>query len=182
MVPINVEYDRPPLGYDLPRAIVITVDNFPVAEVVSQVPFSETLSLPIVQPLLPSHHHHTVKELRALSSESRVSNDGEKGNFDFNELNQQGCGSVESVLSLEYASTHVSSLKDEDCDAKRVPAVPFDVDFDDDDDDGLRDKFDGDFNNNANLTFPPNHMPPPLLSKVKQSSLIAISRGKKSIG
>ncbi|KAL5077216.1 hypothetical protein RYX36_016200 [Vicia faba] len=124
-----------------------------MAEVVSQVPFSETLSLPIVQPLLPSHHHHTVKELTALSSESRVSNDGEKGNFDFNELNQQGCGSVESVLSLEYASTHVSSLKVEDCDAKRVPAVPFDVDFDDDDDDGLEI-----FNNNANLTFPPNHM------------------------
>ncbi|CAI8588790.1 unnamed protein product [Vicia faba] len=231
-----VEYDGPPLGYDLPRAVPITVDNIPVAAVVSQVPLSETLSLPVVQPLLPPHHHHTVKELRALSSESRVSkevelasertvsptsviafdhrgsqsnvcelsgelsssgpfdfsngngvsgefsdvgdssrlleesssselpsgvsrstrtissstlefsalrvsNDDEKGSFDFHELNQQDWGSAESVLSLEYPSTRVSSLKAEDCDAKRVPAVTFDVDSDDDDDD-LRDEFD----------------------------------------
>lgn len=201
-----VEYDGPPLTYDLPRAVPITVDNIPVAAVVSQVPLSETLSLPVVQPLLPPHH---AKELRALNSgESRVSKELElasertvsptsviafdhrgsqinvcelsgelssSGPFDFSngieneisgefsdlgdssrlleestsselpssrtrssstmELNQQDWGSTESVLSLEYPSTRVSSLKAEDCDGKRVPAVTFDVESDEEDDD-----------------------------------------------
>ncbi|XP_004511982.1 extra-large guanine nucleotide-binding protein 1 isoform X2 [Cicer arietinum] len=233
-----VEYDGPPISYDLPRALPITVDNIPVASVVSQVPLSDTLSLPVVQPLLPPHHH-TVKELKTLSSESRVSkelelasertvsptsviafdhrasqinvcelsgelsssgpfdlsngndgsgecefsdvcdssrlleesssselrggvcrstrsfntmefnalgvsNDDEKESFDFNELNlnQQDWCSTESVLSLEYPSTRVSSLKAEDCDGRRVPAVSFNVDYDDDDDGDLNEEFD----------------------------------------
>ncbi|KAK2426607.1 extra-large guanine nucleotide-binding protein [Trifolium repens] len=232
-----VEYDGPPLTYDLPRALPIAVDNIPVASVVSQVPLSETLSLPVVQPLLPPHH---AKELRTLNSESRVSkelelasertvsptsviafdhrgsqinvcelsgelsssgpfdfsngneneisgefsdlgdssrlleesssselpsgvsrstrtrssstmefsglrvsNVDEKESFDFNELNQQDWGSTESVLSLEYPSTRVSSLKGDDCDAKRVPAVTFNVESDDDGgDDDLNEEFD----------------------------------------
>lgn len=207
-----VEYDGPPLTYDLPRAVPITVDNIPVAAVVSQVPLSETLSLPVVQPLLPPHH---AKELRTLNSgESRVSKELElasertvsptsviafdhrgsqinvcelsgelssSGPFDFSngieneisgefsdlgdssrlleestsselpssrtissstmELNQQDWGSTESVLSLEYPSTRVSSLKAEDCDGKRVPAVTFDVESDEDGDDDLNEEF-----------------------------------------
>ncbi|KAL5100222.1 hypothetical protein RYX36_004549 [Vicia faba] len=68
-----------------------------------------------------------MKALRALSSDSRVSNDDEKGSFDFNELSQQDWGSAESLLSLEYPSTHVYSFKAEDCDAKRVSVVTFGV-------------------------------------------------------
>ncbi|XP_061374446.1 extra-large guanine nucleotide-binding protein 1-like isoform X1 [Gastrolobium bilobum] len=253
-----VEYDGPPLGYDLPRAVPISVDDIPVAAVVSQVPLSDTLSLPVVQPLLPPqhhhhHHNHNVKELRTLGSGPRVSkelelasertvsptsviafenrasqsnvcelsgelsssggfefelsngNDGSgefsdvvgdssscrmgmleesssrelpegprigagtgtetrsisssnvefwdksgrsssgalrvssggKGSLDFNELNQQDWGSNESVLSLEYPSTRVSSLKAEDCDARRPPLVTFNVDSDDALDEGF---------------------------------------------
>ncbi|TKY70525.1 Extra-large guanine nucleotide-binding protein 1 [Spatholobus suberectus] len=208
-----VEYDGPPLTYDLPRAVPISVDNIPVAAVVSQVPLSDTLSLPVVQPLLPPPHHHP---LRTLGSEPRVSklasettvsptsviafehrasqsnvgelsgelsssgsfefstgNDGSgelsdlgessrvleetrssstvefwdksgrsssalrvlddgKESLDLNELNQPDWASTESVLSLEYPSTRVSSLKAEDCDAKRPPLVTFDVDSDGD--------------------------------------------------
>ena len=60
----------------------------------------------------------------------RVLEDG-KESLDFNELNQQDWASTESVLSLEYPSTRVSSLKAEDIDAKRPPIVTFDVDSDD---------------------------------------------------
>ncbi|CAI8594738.1 unnamed protein product [Vicia faba] len=53
----------------------------------------------------------------------RVSNDDEKGNFDFYELNQQDWDSAESVLSLEYPLTRASSLKAEDSDPKHVPVL-----------------------------------------------------------
>ncbi|RDX68724.1 Extra-large guanine nucleotide-binding protein 1, partial [Mucuna pruriens] len=208
-----VEYDGPPLTFDLPRALPISVDNIPVAAVVSQVPLSDALYLPVVQPLLPPEHHHPLRILGSeprvskLTSETtvsptsviafehrasqsnvgelsgelsssgafefstgndgsgelsdlgessrvleetrssstvefwdksgrssgallRVSNDG-KESLDFNELDQQDWVSTESVLSLEYPSTRVSSLKAEDCDAKRPPVVTFDVDSDD---------------------------------------------------
>ncbi|KAG4403750.1 hypothetical protein GLYMA_01G182000v4 [Glycine max] len=204
-----VEYDGPPLTCDLPRAVPISVDNIPVAAVVSQVPLSDALSLPVVQPLLlPQHHQPLRTEARVskIASETTVSptsviafehrasqsnvgelsgelsssgafefstgNDGSgelsdlggssrvleetrssstvefwdksgrssgalrvledgKESLDFNELNQQDWASTESVLSLEYPSTRVSSLKAEDIDAKRPPIVTFDVDTDD---------------------------------------------------
>lgn len=219
-----VEYDGPPLSFDLPRAVPISVDNIPVAAVVSQVPLSDALALPVVQPLLPPQLHHPLRTLGSeptvskLASETTVSptsviafdhrasqsnvgelsgelsssgafefsagNDGSgelsdlgdssraleesisrdrsssaveswdksgrssgafrvlddgKESVDFNELNQQDCASTESVLSLEYPSTRVSSLKAEDIDAKRPPVVTFDVDSDDD---ALNEEFD----------------------------------------
>ena len=220
-----VEYDGPPVAFDLPRAVPISVDDIPVASVVSQVPLSETLSLPVVQPIV-APKNPTVKfskELRTLGSEPRVSKELELGSertvsptsviafedrasqsnnvcelsgelsssgaFEFsngnygsgefsdeggssrvveesrgrgisgtvefsesfdksgrsssvlrvsNELNQHDWASTESVLSLEYPSTRVSSLKAEDCgnepdcggDARRPPVVTFDVDSD----------------------------------------------------
>lgn len=49
-----VEYNGPPVTYDIPRAVPINVEKIPVAAVVAQVPLSETLSLPVVQPVLAS--------------------------------------------------------------------------------------------------------------------------------
>ena len=49
-----VEYNGPPVTYDIPRAVPINVGSIPVAAVVAQVPLSETLSLPVVQPVIAS--------------------------------------------------------------------------------------------------------------------------------
>lgn len=47
-----MEYNGPPVAYDLPRAVPINVERIPVAAVVAQVPLSDKLSLPVVQPVL----------------------------------------------------------------------------------------------------------------------------------
>lgn len=259
-----VEYDGPPLGYNLPRAVPISVDNIPVASVVSQVSSSDTLSLPVVQPLLPpqqQHHNHSlhrhhhpvnVKEVRTLDTEPRVSkelelaseitvsptsviafehrtsqsnvcelsgelsssgafefsngNDGEfsdvggssrvpeesvgggtgssrtaefsdsrvlkeDGNesLDFNESNRQDWASTESVLSLEYPSTRVSSLKGEEFDARRTVAVTFNVD---DSDDASEEEFDVE----DNVTRPVRREP---LTKGKKGSCYRCFKGNR---
>ncbi|XP_015890089.3 extra-large guanine nucleotide-binding protein 1 [Ziziphus jujuba] len=47
-----MEYNGPPVAYDLPRAVPINVERIPVAAVVAQVPLTNRLSLPVVQPVL----------------------------------------------------------------------------------------------------------------------------------
>ncbi|KAF8051829.1 hypothetical protein N665_1662s0002 [Sinapis alba] len=47
-----VEYDGPPLPYDIPRAVPINMDRIPVAAVVSPVCISATMSFPVIQPIL----------------------------------------------------------------------------------------------------------------------------------
>ncbi|KAK7263060.1 hypothetical protein RJT34_30644 [Clitoria ternatea] len=70
-----VEYNGPPPSYDLPRAVPISVDKIPVAAVVAQVPLSDTLTLPVVQPLSAPDLHGAKfsKELKTLNSEPAVS-------------------------------------------------------------------------------------------------------------
>ncbi|XP_073139646.1 extra-large guanine nucleotide-binding protein 1 isoform X2 [Henckelia pumila] len=46
-----MEYDGPPITRELPRAVPINVDRIPVAAVVSPLPYSDKLLLPIVQPI-----------------------------------------------------------------------------------------------------------------------------------
>lgn len=46
-----MEYHGPPITRELPRAVPINVDRIPVASVVSPLPFSNSLSLPVVQPI-----------------------------------------------------------------------------------------------------------------------------------
>ncbi|CAL5326299.1 unnamed protein product [Camellia sinensis] len=68
-----MEYHGPPITHDLPRAVPINVSRIPVASVVSQVPLSENLSLPVVQPILtPDITKKFSKELK-LGCESTVS-------------------------------------------------------------------------------------------------------------
>ena len=191
-----VEYTGPPPAYDLPRAAPISVDKILVASAVAQVPFSDALSLPVVQPL-PAPELRTAifsEELNLHGTEpavspasvidfdrsnaagagkttvsptsviafedgaARSSNDagelsseehsrelrnlhGVKESSDFNDSNW---AYTESVLSLDYESSRVSSLKNADfsnepepeyeCDVKRAPVVSFNVDDSDDDD------------------------------------------------
>ncbi|KAH1206544.1 Extra-large guanine nucleotide-binding protein 1 [Glycine max] len=60
-----VAYNGPPPAYDLPRAVPIAAGKIPAAVTLAQVPFSDALSLPMVQPLS--------KELKTPSSEPAVS-------------------------------------------------------------------------------------------------------------
>ncbi|TKY55763.1 Extra-large guanine nucleotide-binding protein 1 [Spatholobus suberectus] len=70
---LAVAYNGPPPAYDLPQAVPITVDKIPVAAaVVSQVPFSDALSLPVVQPLSAPGLQFS-KELKRPNSEPAVS-------------------------------------------------------------------------------------------------------------
>ncbi|KAL5557184.1 hypothetical protein UlMin_039420 [Ulmus minor] len=63
-----VEYNGPPVTYDIPRAVPINVERIPVAAVVAQVPLSDTLSLPVVQPVIaPASLRKSIsKELEPL--------------------------------------------------------------------------------------------------------------------
>ncbi|KAK9285373.1 hypothetical protein L1049_024564 [Liquidambar formosana] len=77
------------------------------------------------------------RDLSASSSTLRVSN-GCKERLDFNDLNPPDWASTESLLSLDYPSSRVSSLRAGDCndvpgcDVKRAPVVTFrDIESDD---------------------------------------------------
>ena len=69
-----VAYSGPDPAYDIPRAVPITVDMIPVATAVavSQVSFSDELSLPVVQPLSAPELQFS-KELKTPNSEPAVS-------------------------------------------------------------------------------------------------------------
>ncbi|KAJ4843712.1 Extra-large guanine nucleotide-binding protein 1 [Turnera subulata] len=49
-----LEYNGPPVPYDIPRAVPINVSKIPVAAVVSHLSLPDKLALPVVKPLLPA--------------------------------------------------------------------------------------------------------------------------------
>ncbi|KAF2295134.1 hypothetical protein GH714_031644 [Hevea brasiliensis] len=65
-----LEYNGPPLSYDLPRAVPINVKQIPVAAVVSHLSLPDKLSLPVVKPLLPAGPGKNLsKELKSIVSQ-----------------------------------------------------------------------------------------------------------------
>lgn len=70
-----MEYDGPPVDFEIPRALPIDVERIPVASVVSHIMFSDRISLPVAQPLLASDDLSMSfsKELRGVGEESNVS-------------------------------------------------------------------------------------------------------------
>ncbi|WCJ31026.1 Extra-large guanine nucleotide-binding protein 1 [Euphorbia peplus] len=65
-----LEYNGPPIAYDLPRAVPINVSKIPVAAVVSQLSIPEKLTLPVVKPLLPADLGKNLsKELKSTVKE-----------------------------------------------------------------------------------------------------------------
>lgn len=70
-----MEYHGPPVSYDIPRAVPINVERIPVASIVTQMPFSDKMSLPVIQPVLA---HDALskkfsKELNKVGSDTNVS-------------------------------------------------------------------------------------------------------------
>ncbi|XP_028791718.1 extra-large guanine nucleotide-binding protein 1 [Neltuma alba] len=195
-----VEYNGPPVAFDLPKAVPISVEKIPVAAVVSQVPLSDKRSLPVVhrswrrnlrggdsrsskelelgseRTVSPtsviafedsvtqgnvcelsgelsssgafefSNGNYVSGELSDVAVSSRVLDSNSISHehshellrdFDCNDSNQQDWGSTESVLSLDYPSSRVYSLKtadcdnEPDCDSIRPHIVTFNVDSDD---------------------------------------------------
>ncbi|XP_021725447.1 extra-large guanine nucleotide-binding protein 1-like [Chenopodium quinoa] len=47
-----MEYNGPPLSFDIPRAVPINIESIPLASVVTQIPYPEKISLPIINPVL----------------------------------------------------------------------------------------------------------------------------------
>ncbi|CAJ1942683.1 unnamed protein product [Sphenostylis stenocarpa] len=105
-----VAYNGPTPAYDLPRAVPITVDNIPVAAAVavSQVSFSDELSLPVVQPLSAPELQFS-KELKTPNSESAVS---PTSVIAFDRSNDRGSGrttvSPTSVIAFEDAAAEAN--------------------------------------------------------------------------
>ncbi|KAI8018768.1 Extra-large guanine nucleotide-binding protein 1 [Camellia lanceoleosa] len=95
-----MEYHGPPITHDLPRAVPVNVSRIPVASVVSQVPLSENLSLPVVQPILtPDITKKFSKELK-LGCESTVS---PTSVIAFERGNAEGGDDLKELASKELA-------------------------------------------------------------------------------
>ncbi|CAA7055001.1 unnamed protein product [Microthlaspi erraticum] len=76
-----VEYDGPPLSYDIPRAVPINMERIPVAAVVSPVCISDDMSFPVIQPILavdPLSNKKFLREMVVVPS-SAISNCGGGG-------------------------------------------------------------------------------------------------------
>ncbi|KZV49735.1 Extra-large G-protein 1 [Dorcoceras hygrometricum] len=162
-----MEYDGPPITRELPRAVPINVDRIPVAAVVSPLPFSDKLLLPIIQPISAAEFGKKLSKDFKFGSSTDQDNSSElmgvvgssgalgascrfekstelSGSFhndwmrngfnesiDLNEYNRLDWASNDSVLSVDYPSSRVSSRKFGDAnngscsDLKRAQLVTF---------------------------------------------------------
>ncbi|KAM3709410.1 hypothetical protein ACB098_02G171500 [Castanea mollissima] len=100
-----VEYNGPPVTYDIPRAVPINVERIPVAAVVAQVSLSDKLSMPVVQPLLAPDPRgkNFSKELKAsmVSPTSVIAFDRSNESEEVVELGFEATVSPTSVIGFE---------------------------------------------------------------------------------
>ncbi|KAB5556915.1 hypothetical protein DKX38_007824 [Salix brachista] len=149
-----LEYTGPPVGYDIPRAAPVNVNNIPVAAVVSHINFQKNITLPVVKPLLPpSDPSKNPKSVNTgknpgkdCGSEEAVITVSPTSVIEIavvhnlqecvfsGELSSSGWESNESVLSSvdvddEYPSSRVSSVKvsnnELNGEGRKAPVVTF---------------------------------------------------------
>lgn len=154
-----VEYDGPPLPYDIPRAVPINMDRIPVAAVVSPVCISASMSFPVIQPILSKQvsrekmvsptsviEHVVSSDSTAVSptEEEEVSGEleeTERGGLAFCDSLEKESLDNESVLSMDYPSSRVTGDCVSETGNKKQQVVTFlgiasdDDDQEDDDND-----------------------------------------------
>ncbi|CAN7017753.1 unnamed protein product [Brassica oleracea var. botrytis] len=144
-----VEYDGPPLPYDIPRAVPINMDRIPVAAVVSPVCISAAMSFPVIQPILsidstkkqlsrekmvsPTSVIVHVSDSTAVSPTEEVSGELEEettarglafcDSFEVSE--EKESLDNESVLSMDYPSSRVTGDCVSETGGKKQPVVTF---------------------------------------------------------
>ncbi|CAN7136789.1 unnamed protein product [Brassica rapa subsp. narinosa] len=152
-----VEYDGPPLPYDIPRAVPINMDRIPVAAVVSPVCISAAMSFPVIQPILsidstkkqlsrekmvsPTSVIEHVSDSTAVSPTEEVSGELEEttrglafcDSFEVSE--EKESLDNESVLSMDYPSSRVTGDCVSETGGKKQQVVTFLGIASDDDDD-----------------------------------------------
>ncbi|KAJ1436542.1 P-loop containing nucleoside triphosphate hydrolase [Sesbania bispinosa] len=134
-----VEYKGPPPAYDLPQAVPISVDMIPVAAVVAKVSFSDTLSLPVAQPLSAAKFSKTLDSEPLVSPAvafDRSNNDGGGGSgrptvspsaFEDGSTESNGCvcessGELSSERSREssYGRSSCTLLRTSNCEKESL--------------------------------------------------------------
>ncbi|CAF2278109.1 BnaA04g13660D [Brassica napus] len=142
-----VEYDGPPLPYDIPRAVPINMDRIPVAAVVSPVCISAAMSFPVIQPILsidstkkqlsrekmvsPTSVIEHVSDSTAVSPTEEVSGELEEttrglafcDSFEVSE--EKESLDNESVLSMDYPSSRVTGDCVSETGGKKQQVVTF---------------------------------------------------------
>ncbi|KAL6218689.1 hypothetical protein ACLB2K_011899 [Fragaria x ananassa] len=114
-----VEYQGPPVGYEIPRAFPVDIDHIPTAAPVSSACLLQNLSLPIIQPIAKSKSSLECK----LGDEAKVIVDLKREKGVCNEAGSSGelagyggegdWGSSESGLSSRSVSSEVFSGREE---------------------------------------------------------------------
>ncbi|KAH0851117.1 hypothetical protein HID58_094984 [Brassica napus] len=124
-----VEYDGPPLPYDIPRAVPINMDRIPVAAVVSPVCISAAMSFPHVS------DSTAVSPTEEVSGELEETTRGLAFCDSFEVGEEKESLDNESVLSMDYPSSRVTGDCVSETGGKKQQVVTFLGIASDDDDD-----------------------------------------------
>ncbi|XP_077216678.1 extra-large G-protein 1 [Tasmannia lanceolata] len=101
-----VEYNGPPVNYDLPQALPIDIEHIPTASVVAVSSLSDRLSLPVVQPLMSPDPLRKASKDVTLGSDSVVSPTSVIA-FDERGMDCRGCGlsdGIDSSGALDFSN------------------------------------------------------------------------------
>ncbi|KAL1556987.1 extra-large guanine nucleotide-binding protein 1-like [Salvia divinorum] len=113
-----MEYHGPPITRELPRALPINVDRIPVASVVSPLPFSDSVSLPVVQPISAADiiGKKLTKDFKLSSSAAELLTVSPTSVIAFESQNNEvseGSYSKETESSVSPSSVNNASLESE---------------------------------------------------------------------
>ena len=93
-----VEYQGPPVGYEIPRAFPIDINQIPTAAPVSSASLLHSLSLPIIQPIAKSNQSKKGRTESKLEDEVKVILDSNGAETESS--GELGSGSSEGELGL----------------------------------------------------------------------------------